>query len=234
MRTVFLALAALGALVPGTARPDPWQQSEEKPYAPHLVVGVRSGYSWGLGDVDRSTPLRDAVGFQIPVQLDVGLRVLPEISIGGYVSYGFSRPTGATKDQCDSFRLSCSASALRFGGQLLWYLSDGGAPSGSLWRDPHHGRSDTSGWVGVGAGYDSIRATISGPGGTFDLAASGLEAFVQGGIDLYETPRTALALYAQLSVGRFTTGEVSSTSQTISDQAFHEWLTVGLQFEVGR
>src|SRR5512138_1739359 len=133
MRMTFLAAVLLAAAVPGAARPDPWQQSEERPYSPHLVVGVRSGYSWGLGDLDASTSLRDAVGFQIPVQLDVGLRLLPEISIGGYVSYGFSRPTGATKDQCDSFGLSCSASALRFGGQLLWYLSDGGGTSGSLW-----------------------------------------------------------------------------------------------------
>jgi hypothetical protein len=234
MRTLFLALAALGAAVPGLARPDPWQQAEERPYAPHFVVGVRSGYSWGLGDVAASMSLRDFVGFQVPVQLDVGFRLTPELLLGGYASYGFSRPTGATKDLCDGAGVSCSASALRGGVQLVWYLSDAGSQSASLWRDPRHGRDDTSGWVGFGAGYDSIKANVSGPGGSVDLSVSGLEAFVQGGIDVYATRRSALALYAQISIGRFTSGEVGGTSGTLSEQRFHEWLTVGLQAEFGR
>jgi hypothetical protein len=233
MRIALVALVALCAGVPARGRADPWQTAGEKSSSPRVVIGVRSGYSWGLGDVNSALALKDAMGFQIPVQLDLGLRLIPEISFGAYVSYGFSQPTGSMKELCDSPGLSCSASALRAGVQFIWYLSQRGEPSPFL-RDPRHGDDEDSGWVGIGAGYDSIRGTISAGSTSMDLEASGLEAFAQLGVDFYTTQRSALGLYVQASVGRFTDVQVGGTSGPDSTPRLHEWITLGLRGEFGR
>lgn len=229
MRMVLVALAGLCAMAPARAPAEAWQPMEARPYAPHFTVGVRSGYSWGLGDIDSSTALSDAVGYQVPVQLDVGWRFSPSLSIGAYASYGFARPTGLTKETCDSFRLSCSASALRAGLQLLTYSSAGGRERSPLWRDPR-ARDENSTWLGVGIGYDSITVTM----GDADLTATGFEWVAQGGIDFYTGPRSTLGVFASVSVARFTRIDAGGTSGTISGQRLHEWITLGLRGEFGR
>ena len=233
MRIACLALSALWAAMPAMGRADAWQPSEEKKYSPRLAMGVRSGYSWGLGDVDSSMALKDVMAFQIPVQLDVGLRFHPEYSVGVYASYGFSRPTGATKDLCDAYGVSCSASGVRAGVQVLRYFSERSQPS-PLWRDPHHSEDESSYWLGVGLGYDAITVSMSGGGGSTDVTASGIEWNVAAGFDFYTGPRSTMGLYASLSVARFTDLKAGGTSGTISDQKLHEWLTLGLHAEYGR
>jgi hypothetical protein len=230
MRIVFVALAALCAGVPARGLAE---GAESTPYSARLVVGVRSGYSWALGDVDSSTSLRDVVAYQIPVQLDVGLRFSPELSVGLYGSYGFSSPAGATKDTCDGFGLSCSANAVRGGIQLTRYYSER-SERNPLWRDPRNYYDETSYWLSVGLGYDAIKVTMSGPGGSGDITATGFEAIAAAGFDFYTSPRSTMGFFVSASVARFTTLKSSIGTGSIDGQRYHEWITLGLHAEWGR
>jgi hypothetical protein len=226
---VTLSIAA-AAVAPRAARAGTWQPREEPRYVSRLVLGVSSGYAYGLGDIDSSTALQDAVGFQVPVQLDIGWRFHPEFSVGVYGAYGFSRPTGAMKASCDQNDLSCSANTIRAGVQLVRYFPSAPSESSPVWNDPSRRDVLNSAWLGVGLGYESITVGI----GNVDLTATGYEASAQGGVNLHETPSSSLGLFVAVSVARFTYLKSAVASGSLSEQRLHEWITIGLRAEFSR
>lgn len=232
MRRVLVTLSVICAMAPARAPAEAWQPMERGGQT-RFTVGVRSGYSWGLGDADGSESMKDFVGYQIPVQLDLGWRFVPDVALGAYLSYGFAGATGATKDLCDAANLSCPARALRAGVQLVktWPARHGGGDG--IWRDPRT-RDQISKWLGLGLGYDAVTLTMENSVGTSeDMKVSGIEWTAQGGFDFYSTSASSLGLFASISLARFTTLESSGTSGSISNTKLHEWLTVGLRGEFG-
>jgi hypothetical protein len=206
-------LVVLAALVPALAQAQ--YAPPGAPSATGVQIGLRTGYSIPLGDIDGSASMSDVTTGHLPLQLDVGYRT-GNLVVGGYLSYGFGRVAGATKDLCDFAGTSCSTRTFRLGGQLLFLLDSA----------PGHARP----WLGVGLGYDSIQANL----GSEDLTAKGAEVPFQGGIDWPLGTGGAFGIFGSLGLGRYTTLDSSAGgSGEIGETKMHSWLTLGLRATFG-
>lgn len=193
-----IAVAALAAATPARAA-DRW------------TLGVRAGYALGLGYLDETSRMSDAVGEQIPVQLDLAFRVRRDLAVGAYLSYGFGRVTGDMQTTCGGGG-TCTSDALRLGAQVLYYF-------------PHERPAP---WVGVGIGYESISVDT----GPVDLKVTGYELLVlQGGIDVHESARVSVGAFLSVSLGRYTDQDVGGV-RTPLDERLHEWVTLGVRGEL--
>lgn len=204
MRKTFMYVVALAVLVPAAAQAQ-WS------------VGARTGYAVALGDADGTAQMTDITAGQVPIQLDINYRLQNSpLSVGGYASYGFGSVSGQTKDLCDFAGASCSTSSLRVGAQLLYSFADSKQPG-----EP---------WVGVGLGYDSLKADLGG--GT--VTTSGFElTLLQGGYD-WRFGQGAIGAFASFSLGQYSDVSASNgASGTISDKKMHEWFTIGFRGSFG-
>ena len=110
-------LAVLSAMaVPAASQAQQWQ------------LGVRLGYAPAMGNAYESkldgtaAKMSDGVKAMIPIQLDAGYRITPELTLGAYFSYGFAQLGGSAKDTCDQNGLDCSASDYRLGVQATYQV----------------------------------------------------------------------------------------------------------------
>jgi hypothetical protein len=204
-------------------------------------LGGRLGYGIPLGKTDDNSDLSDAISGMIPLQLDLGYRVSPAFSIGGYVMYGIGFVGDEISNNCDNaddvpgVNASCSARDVRLGVQAQFHF----LPKKKL--DP---------WLGVGLGYEwlTIGEDISGGGREADFSATG-KGFefinLQGGLDFKVTPGLALGPFLSFSIGQYGSTStscsgngcagVATESGDIDDKAAHQWLLLGVKgtFVVG-
>jgi hypothetical protein len=134
---------------PPAAKPTDAASTDAQPPAnPKYQLGVRIGFSTPFGD------LANSVAGAMPLWIDGGYHITPQIVIGVYARIA----VGFTTSSCMA---SCNGYFLGFGGEAHYHF----APIKGL--DP---------WVGVGGGYE----TASMDGGSF----SGFEfGNVQAGLD---------------------------------------------------
>lgn len=200
-------------------------------------LGARVGYGVPLGDVDDddNEDLSDGIKGMIPLQLDVGYRVTPALSLGGYFMYGFGFVGDEISDTCDAaedvpgLSASCSATDFRVGLQAHYHFS----PDKKV--DP---------WLGVGVGYEWLMFGIDVAGGGRESEVSstgrGFEFFnIQGGLDFEVAPGLALGPFLSFSAGQFSSysiscsgdgcDDVNSDSRDIEDKALHEWMLLGVR-----
>jgi hypothetical protein len=198
-------------------------------------LGARLGYGIPMGEVADDGDLSDGISGMIPLQLDLGYRVLPELMIGGYVMYGFGFTGDTISDSCDRLddipgvTASCSTHDLRLGIQAQYHF----LPQEKL--DP---------WLGLGVGYEwlTFGTDIAGGGSESDVSftARGFEFLnLQGGLDFEVADSLALGPFLSFSIAQY--GERSSscsgnacmdfdsTSEDIDDKALHQWLLLGIR-----
>ena len=151
-------------------------------------LGARLGYGIPAGKfADDNSDLSDGVSGMIPLQLDLGYRVSPAFSIGGYVMYGIgfsattfrnpvTRPTISRGSAPD-----CSARDVRLGIQAQFHF----LPKKKL--DP---------WLGAGLGYewlDTRQDTSGGGREGLSVTGKGFEFInLQGGLDIKVAPGLAI------------------------------------------
>jgi hypothetical protein len=211
-------------------------------HAEGFELGARLGYGIPMGKAedDDNSDLSDGISGMIPLQLDVGYRVIPELSIGGYVMYGFGFTGDDISRTCDDadnvvgVTVSCSARDVRLGLQAQYHF----LPKKKL--DP---------WLGVGLGYEWLTFGIdaSGAGSERDVSITG-KGFefvnLQGGLDFKVASGLALGPYLSFSVGQYSSTSSScsgactgfdSSSEDIENKALHQWLLLGIRgtFVVG-
>lgn len=204
-------------------------------------LGARVGYGLPLGKADDNSDLSDGIKGMIPLQLDLGYRVTPAFSIGGYVMYGIGFAGDDISKACDAAEgqpgvsASCTAHDIRLGIQAQYHF----LPRKRL--DP---------WVGAGLGYEwlTVGADVSGGGAEADVSTTG-KGFefinLQAGLDYKVSPALALGPFLSFSFGQYSDSSSScsgnacmgfdSTSQEIEDKAAHQWLLLGIRgtFVVG-
>jgi outer membrane protein W len=188
-----------------------------------IKIGLRLGYAIPLGDTSKDNKLSDLAAGMIPIWLDLGYMVTPNIMVGLYAQYGIVMLSSKIKDGCDAANASCSASDIRFGIQGQYHIS----PGQSL--DP---------WVGLGIGYEMLKyksALSLGVGAPQEVSitAKGLEfANIQGGADFKVANSFTVGPFVSFSLGQFssTSGDVSGD---IKDKGIHEWLTLGVKGTFG-
>ncbi len=212
-------------------------------------MGARLGYGFPFGALDATPPggnpaserMRRLLIGQVPLWLDVGVRLQKQFFIGGYVQYGIGILPKNVSDECNTLQTevdaaggtsTCKGFDTRLGAEFLYHLM----PTGDV--DP---------WLGVGIGYEwageSIGFDAQGQSINTTVKAHGFEFLnFQAGFDIPATETVGigpflmftLAQYSNVSVG--CTGSVctdagftSDISQEIKGKALHEWLLFGVR-----
>ena len=194
-----------------------------------LALGLRLGYALPMGKVAEPTPsamntsasggdLSDAVTGMIPIWIDAGYRVNPNLFIGGFFQYGFGIVNKDKNPGCGS----CSAHDIAFGADVHYHI----LPAASF--DP---------WVGAGIGYEifGFSASTTAPIiGNVDVSTSfsGLQFLtLQAGGDFKVTPDFAVDPFVNFALGQYSSQSATLNgmegSGDIQSKALHEWLTIG-------
>ena len=199
------------AAAPAEAAPAPAPPADANASAPadtaaepgKFVVGLRLGYALPMGSVMKDSSMSDGVSGMIPIWLDLGYMVTPNIMVGLYGQYGF-----VSLKNCEG---DCSASNLRLGVQGQYHLS----PAEKL--DP---------WFGLGIGYESMSMKRTGVEGS----ASGLEFLnLQAGLDYKLSPAFGIGPFLSFSLGQYSSVSSGDLSMDIPEKAMHQWLTFGVR-----
>lgn len=185
-----------------------------------LELGLRVGYGLPLGDAQKDSKLSDGITGQVPIWLDVGYRINPNIYAGAYFAYGFAF---VNKDKFCANGADCSASDMRFGINAHYHIM----PDQSF--DP---------WVGIGIGYEIASSKATAGGQSFKSTVSGFEFVnVQVGGDFKVAPNFAVGPFVALSVAQYsslsTDPELPGADSSIKDKTIHEWLTFGVRGTFG-
>jgi hypothetical protein len=112
---------------------------------PGLQVGVRSGIGAGTGVVYQGLKVIDGSNGFVPVIIDAGLRLLPEVYLGAYGQWGYvSNKTNGVS--CPE-GFYCNTQDWRFGIQADWHIMP------RLRWDPY---------IGLNFGYEVLHENLSG------------------------------------------------------------------------
>jgi hypothetical protein len=179
------------------------------------TAALRLSFAPALGDLSRGVPMSDAMGSQLPVQLD-GLWRLGPASVGVYASWGL----GFVSDGACGSGADCSASGIRVGVQGLWAF----APLGAARVVP---------WGGLGLGWEWAFQERERLGSRTSWRWSGPELALQGGAEWPLAGRFGLGPFAQIALGRYGTvaldTSAGSASADLDTRAVHAWIQVGVR-----
>lgn len=218
-------LPALASAQEKSSKVDPNAAEHEKFAAKSAIeLGLRLGYGIPMGTLT-STDLgpfgkidikqSDVFKGQIPIWLDVGYRINPNIYVGGYLSYGIGMLNkDYTKGACDQPGVSCSASLINLGVMGAYHLM----PDQSF--DP---------WVGVGVGYEIAKFKESSGSTEGGGSYSGLTFLnLQAGGDYKVDPAFGIGPFISLAIGQYGSCSLDSGKDCKLDQkTLHEWFTIG-------
>jgi hypothetical protein len=186
-----------------------------------LSLGARLGYGLPFGDAEENGELKDGIKGQIPLQLEAGFKILPQLTLGGYVSGAYGLIGDQFKDECDTSGIDCSARVWRVGAQALYSLAG----------------ADTSfaPWIGAGIGYEWANIKVEGGGFTGETGYGGFEFLnLQAGADWKSAGNLSFGPFVMFSLGQFSKYTLEGTGfpkqdGDIENKAMHQWLTIGLK-----
>jgi hypothetical protein len=219
-------------IAPGGARPEPGSigepvPEEERGAAPKAHTGfqvaVRTGVTVPFGSVQKDVKMSDELGVQLPLFADVGVKIIPQLFIGGYVGISVGAVGDTVSSACDRLTVSCSSIGGRIGLQAQYHV----LPDGKV--NP---------WIGYGIGYEIAGASGSRADNKFSAALGGVEfAHFMAGADFRISKVVGLGPFADFALGQYSISSVEQTrfGQTlksdgdINDKALHEWLTLGVK-----
>jgi hypothetical protein len=189
-----------------------------------LELGLRTGYGIPLGQSTGTSgdDLNNVVSGEVPVWFDLGYRLPSQLYVGAFAQYGiaFLADKLTSMTGCGQNGLSCSANVVLAGANVHYHV----APEGPF--DP---------WLGVGIGYEwlNFSALAGGRSGSFQAKGWQFVNFQVGG-DYKVTTDLGIGPFAMFGLGQYdsastTTAAGTTTSQDITNQALHEWLTFGIR-----
>ncbi len=203
-----------GMLVGGTALADDVYSGIE--------VGLRTGYAIPFGSLAGSTAgasspnVSDFISGDIPIWIDAGYRLpSPNLFLGAYFQYGLG--FNGSQLSPNGTNCNCSTNVVMYGLQAHYHFM----PDQTI--DP---------WVGYGIGMES--ANVSGQNSTggsysgWDYAIFQVGADYRGLVD-----NLSVGPMVMFGLGQYNNASVSqggqSASNSIPNQALHEWLTLGIR-----
>lgn len=194
--------------------------------------GLRVGYAIPFGKLTESGgDVRDATVGQVPLMLELGYRVTPQLFVGVAGHYGFGIVADDFSSRCEVLpEIDCSATDVRIGLEAQFH------PLQGQQLDP---------WIGFGIGYESFTLTVEGGGVEVDTTVSGFEfAKLQAGLDLTLTEYLRVGPFMSFSLAEFAdisvdcSGPSGTCSQlqapdSITSRALHQWLLFGVRATLG-
>ena len=181
-------------------------------------LALRPGLAIPLGERGKDVAMSDVLSPQIPLLIDIGGKVIPELFLGAYFGAAAGLPAGTTKDACDANGGGCTVARLNFGVQIVGHMMP---------------RSRVDPWVGYGFGYEMLGIGESSNGVVKSVGYGGLEfGRLMAGVDFRITRVFGVGPFADLSVGQYSTVSVDGNSTDIASdrKAAHLWLTFGARF----
>jgi hypothetical protein len=187
-----------------------------------LSLGARLGYGIPMGDAEDTEDgsLKDGISGIVPLQLEVGYKLTPALTLGGYVSGAYGFVGDQFEDECDTSGVDCSARVWRVGAQLLYSFANA-SPSFAP-------------WIGVGAGYEWASIKLEGGGEEAKVGYDGFEFLnLQAGADWKAGGNLSFGPFIMFSLGQYSNFDVESPAGDfdgdIEEKAMHQWLTIGLR-----
>ncbi len=179
-----------------------------------LSLGPRTGYAFAMGEAGDGEDLADFIKGQIPFQFDIGYRVTPALTIGGYVSAAVGVVGDDFEDVCDEDGVECGAALLRLGLQVDYRFIGGSATP----------------WIGAGIGYEWARLRLDDYGSRAEVKRHGAELLnLQGGVEWKTGGPFSLGPFAMLSIARYSAVEFDNDGEEIDDKGVHQWLQLGVR-----
>ncbi len=179
----------------------------------------------GLGGVAMSGGVEHGISMgrtfepQLGIWLETGIRLVPELSLGGYLGIGVGDPAEEVRAECSLLGTTCTATTGRIG-ILLRRTFD---PTGR-----------SAPWIAVGTGFEfgSVALDHMRMGGSSDLFTyTGWEALrLMAGVDLRTSPIVGVGLYGAVAWGRYTRYEDAFVTVDLGGQPFHTTVEAGLRF----
>ncbi len=218
MRKILLSVAAVLALAVQPAR--------AADFTPGFGASLRLAYGIPMGGVanEANGDLSNFLSGSLPIQLDLGYRFTPNLSVAAYGQYaiGFAGNANVSGlgDLCSISGVSCSGHDWRVGAEAVWHFMPGQQ------LDP---------WAGIGTGYEWMSFSAEGGGEKADVTFHGWEFFnVQLGADYQVAPSFGIGPFVQFSLGQYSSGNATSTtggssSGDITNKTTHEWLQIGVR-----
>jgi hypothetical protein len=192
-----------------------------------VEVGLRTGYALPLGSSvggPGDNSLSNTFSGVLPIWVDAGYRLNPNLMIGAYFQYGIAfinnSKAGAGQAGCSANGVSCSGSDMMFGVQAHYHFM----PDATF--DP---------WAGIGVGYEIANFNISEAGTSGNASFSGFQFVnIQAGGDYKAMPNLGIGPFVMFSLGQYGScsygGAFGSLGNcTIQQTAMHEWLTFGVR-----
>lgn len=187
-------------------------------------LGLRTGYSIPMGKLadGENSEMSEFTTGQVPLLIDIGGKVIPNLFVGGYLGLGFGGAAGNTADLCDAADASCVAISFRLGIEAIFSF----LPDGAI--NP---------WIGYGIGREA-----TGVGGSNDddqestVTYSGWEfARFMVGADFRINRTFGVGPFVDYSLGSYSTVSVTNdpgadADNDIDETAMHQWLTFGARF----
>lgn len=223
-RAFELGFLGLGAFLAAFAVTERSEAQEEGPTG--LELGGRLAYGIPMGRLedDDDADLADAISGQVPLGLDLGYRVTPQLSVGAFFTYGFGFVGDDLEDLCEFADADCSARDIRVGAQVAYHLQPGQSV------DP---------WLGAGFGYEWLTFNLSANDTDTSVTGHGFEFVnLQAGLDFPAGTGAGIGPYLGFALGQY--GRTSSScdgdcgmttdeSDEIEDKAMHQWLFLGVR-----
>lgn len=191
-------------------------------------AGARLGYGIPMGKIadEEDSDFKDWTSGQIPLWVDLGYRINPNIFVGGYLSYGFASVGDGLDEVCDQDGIDCSASSMRLGAQLQYHFM----PAES-----------TDAWAGLGIGWENSSLSAEAMGQEITISTSGFEfAMLQGGVDFRVHDAVALGPFVGFTMAQFSSADCDGPAgacdgfpDEIEHKAFHQWLFLGVRGSFG-
>lgn len=223
MRIGVMGIGLLGTLTASTAA---WAQTP--PARTGFQMDIRTGYAIPYGTAIGSQgesdggelAMSDYVSGQVPLIVDIGGKVIPNLFVGGYFGFGFGGAAGNASTSCERSGGGCLAVSLRVGALAQVHF----IPEG-----------DVNPWLGYGIGFESVALAQDRNGTTSSLAFGGWEfAHFMGGVDFRLTRVFGIGPFIDVSMGQYGSASAdngdTTIDQDIEEKALHGWVTFGARF----
>jgi hypothetical protein len=186
-------------------------------------MALRSGFAYPLGKASGvgAAKMSDVTTGQVPVIVELGGKVVPNLFLGGYLGIAGGLAAGKLDDLCDGADLDCYALGIRAGLEGHFQLMP-------------HGR--TNPWIGYGIGFERLTIAMSDGDDRGSLTYTGPEyARVMAGLDFRLSRGFGLGPFFDVSIGKYTRYDDDPPGGERDDgdipkTAMHEWVTVGARF----
>jgi hypothetical protein len=220
-------VASLGFATHAIAQEAPPRANDAPPPRVGFQMALRTGYAVPMGKArGGSNPsgstdgvaMSDAFSGQVPIFIEIGGKVIPNLFVGGYLGLGFGGAAGQFDTLCSQGGLTCVTVGVRFGAEIQYHLLPG---------------EKANPWVGYGFGFESVALGMSANGQTFTDSFGGLEfAHLMGGIDFRLGRAFGIGPFVDFSLGQYTRYHAEgpglpSQDGDVQTTAMHEWLAFG-------